>query len=123
MDFILKYRGFAFYTDFMGRICEKPLFAGHDDVFVYTGKGLNVQTSYLFKKNWEVALRNSTLFPEEEVQPMVGYKNFNQTTVAVTKYLIGHNLKLQADASYNHRTEALSAYNRWQLRFVLEAGL
>ena len=123
MDFILKYRGFAFCTDFMGRICEKPLFAGHDDVFVYTGKGLNVQTSYLFKKNWEVALRNSTLFPEKEVQPMVGYKNFNQTTVAVTKYLIGHNLKLQADASYNHRADAADAYNRWQLRFVLEAGI
>ena len=54
---------------------------------------------------------------------MVGYKNFNQTTVAVTKYLIGHNLKLQADASYNHRADAADAYNRWQLRFVLEAGI
>ncbi len=123
LDFILKYRGFAFYTDFMGRKCDKPLFAAHDDLFVYTGKGLNLQTSYLFKKNWEVAVRNSTLMPDSEVRSLVGYKCFNQSTLAVTKYLIGHNLKLQADASYNHRTQSTDAYNRWQLRFVVEAGI
>ena len=121
MDFILKYRGFAFCTDFMGRICDKPLYFG--DLFTYAGKGVNAQASYIFRKNWEVALRNSTLLPDEKVRPMVGYSRFNQTTFAVTKYLIGHSLKVQADASYNHRAEALNAYNRWQLRFVLEAGL
>lgn len=45
------------------------------------GQGLNIQTSYLFDKKWEVALRNSTLFPEHEVQPFAGYKRWNQTTV------------------------------------------
>ncbi len=123
LDFILKYRGFAFYTDFMGRRCDKPLFAGNDDLFVYAGKGVNVQTSYLFKKNWEVAVRNSTLMPDSEIRPMVGYKRFNQSSLAVTKYLIGHNLKLQADVSYNHRTQTTEAYNRWQMRFVVEAGI
>lgn len=121
LDFVLKYRGFAFCTDFMGRICDKPLYFG--DLFTYAGKGVNAQASYIFRKNWEVALRNSTLLPDAKVRPMVGYSGFNQTTFAVTKYLIGHSLKVQADASYNHRTEALNAYNRWQLRFVLEAGL
>ena len=121
LDFVLKYRGFAFCADFMGRICDKPLYSG--DLFTYAGKGVNAQTSYIFRKNWEVALRNSTLLPDAKVRPMVGYTGFNQTTFAVTKYLIGHSLKVQADASYNHRTEALNAYNRWQLRFVLEAGL
>ena len=121
LDFVLKYRGFAFCTDFMGRICDKPLYFG--DLFTYAGKGMNAQASYIFRKNWEVALRNSTLLPNEKVRPMVGYSRFNQTTFAVTKYLIGHSLKVQADASYNHRAEALNAYNRWQLRFVLEAGL
>ena len=90
---------------------------------MYTGNGLNVQTSYLFPKNWEVALRNSTLFPDKDVRPIVGYKHYNQTTVAVTKYLIGHSLKIQADASYNHKSEALDPYNRWELRFQVELGL
>ena len=61
-DFILKYRGFAFYTDFMGRSCDRPLFDPQSNAFVYSGQGLNIQTSYLFDKKWEVALRNSTLF-------------------------------------------------------------
>lgn len=123
LDFILKYRGFAFYTDFMGRICNNPLFASNSDLFVYTGKGVNIQTSYIFKKNWEIAIRNSVLLPSEEVQPLAGYKYYNQSTVALTKYLIGHNLKVQADASYNHKAQALQPYNRWQLRFVVEAGI
>ena len=53
----------------------------------------------------------------------MGYKNYNQTTVAVTKYLIGHSLKVQADASYNHQSEALLPYNRWEFRFQVELGL
>lgn len=123
IDFILKYQGFAFYTDFMGRGCDRPLFEGDPKTYIYTGNGLNVQTSYLFRKNWEIAVRNSTLFPDREVQPLVGYKNHNQTTLAVTKYLIGHSLKIQADASYNHKSEAIDPYNRWELRFQVELGL
>ena len=107
----------------MGRACDKPLFESDKEAYVFTGNGLNLQTSYLFPKKWEIALRNSTLFPKKEVRELVGYKNYNQTTVAVTKYLIGHSLKVQADASYNHQNEALLPYNRWEFRFQVELGL
>lgn len=123
VDFILKYQGFAFYTDFMGRACDEPLFTGDEETCVYTGNGINVQTSYIFPKNWEIAARNSTLLPKKEVRSIVGYKAYNQTTLAVTKYLIGHNLKIQADASYNHQSEAIDDYNRWEFRFQIELGL
>ncbi|WP_295935394.1 porin [uncultured Alistipes sp.] len=123
-DFILKYRGFAFYTDFMGRSCDKPLFDPESNAFVYSGMGVNIQTSYLFNKKWEVALRNSTLLPDSEVQPLAGYKRWNQTTVGLTRYIIGHSLKVQMDASYNHRSQAVDPnYNRWEIRFQLELGL
>ena len=123
-DFILKYRGFAFYTDFMGRTCDTPLFDGNEGIFVYTGKGLNLQTSYLIKQKWEIALRNSTMFPDGEVQSLAGSRRWNQTTIGVTRYLIGHSLKLQADASYNHQSGALNPnYNRWEIRFQVELGL
>lgn len=122
-DFILKYKGFAFYTDVMGRVCNNPLFVDSDS-FVYSGKGINIQTSYLFPKNWEIALRNSTLLPDDKVQAAAGYKSYNQTTFGVTRYIIGHSLKVQADASYNHKTDAISPdYNRWQFRFQIELGL
>lgn len=123
-DFILKYRGFAFYTDFMGRSCDRPLFDEDAGAFVYSGCGLNLQTSYLFHNKWEIALRNSTMFPKQIVQPLAGYGRWNQTTVGITRYLIGHSLKLQADASYNYKSEAADPnYNRWEIRFQLELGL
>lgn len=124
IDFIFKYQGFAFYTDYMGRICDKPLFDSSPTNYIYTGNGLNLQTSYLFPSNWEIALRHSTLNPSIEVKDLVGYKTNNQATLGVTKYLIGHNLKIQADASYNYKTETVSSdYSRWQLRFQIELGL
>lgn len=123
-DFILKYRGFAFYTDYMGRTCGEPLFDNDLNAFVYSGQGLNIQASYLFRNKWEVALRNSTLFPDSEVQPFAGYKNWNQTTLGVTRYIIGHSLKVQADMSYNARSQSVDPkYNRWEIRFQLELGL
>lgn len=123
VDFILKYQGFAFYTDFMGRSTSQPLFNNEASPCIYKGNGVNVQTSYLFPSNWEIALRNSTLLPAKEVQPIIGYKKHNQTTLAVTKYLIGHSLKIQADASYNTKQASVEPYNRWQLRFQVELGL
>lgn len=123
LDFVMKYQGFALCADFMGRKCDKPLFASDSEICVYTGNGLNVQSSYLFPSNWEIAIRNSTLFPKKKVQSLIGYRNFNQTTIGVTKYLIGHSLKIQADASYNHKSEALHPYNQWELRFQVELGL
>ena len=126
VDFIFKYQGFAFYTDFMGRICHSsPLIKskGVVEQYVLTGYGLNVQASYLFPSNWEIALRNSTIIPEEEVQPYANYRSHNQSTIGVTKYLIDHRLKVQTDLSYNYKDEFKpTGYNRWQLRFQVELG-
>lgn len=128
VDFILEYRGWAFYTDFMGRSCDRPLFDEEPAAYVYTGQGLNIQTSYLFNRKWEIALRNSTLFPSEEIQSLAGYRNRNQTTLGITRYIIGHSLKVQADLSYDTYAERdpriiPDNYNRWQLRFQVELGL
>ena len=129
VDLILKYRGWAFYTDFMGRTCPQPTFGTTDPAaFVYTGQGLNVQTSYLFNKRWEIALRNSTLFPDGEIHAWTGYRTHNQTTFGVTRYIIGHSLKVQADLSYNSydrlgNTVGAGLHNGWELRFQVELGL
>ena len=129
VDFILKYRGFAFVTDFMGRHCPSPIVSDPADgngspAFIYTGSGLNVQTSYLFDKKWEIALRNSTMLPDAAVQTFLGYASWNQSTIGVTRYLIGHSLKIQMDLSYNYRNKAVTPdYDRWMLRFQVELGL
>lgn len=125
LDFILKYRGFAFYTDWMGRVCNDPFIRMEDDIeqTIYTGNGINVQTSYLFHSNWEIALRNSTLLPSNEVKPSIGYQYFNQSTIGVTRYILGHNLKIQADASFNYKKGMpKSSYNPYEIRFQVELG-
>ena len=128
VDFILKYRGFAFYTDFMGRTCDDPRFGSGSTDFVYSGCGLNVQTSYLFDKKWEIALRNSTLFPENEIQSLTGYSRRNQSTFGVTRYIIGHSLKVQADVSYHSYDRVANTAGKmpgdgWEFRFQAELGL
>ena len=130
VDFILKYKGFAFVADYMGRHTPQPVTDNPADpasapLYIYTGSGLNVQTSYLFDRKWEVALRNSTMFPSAAAKPLVGYGTWNQSTLGVTRYLIGHSLKIQLDLSYNYRSEVTvnPDYDRWMLRFQVELGL
>ncbi|MDO5571049.1 MAG: porin [Bacteroidales bacterium] len=125
-DFIFKYSGFAFYADWMGRGCKNSFIYNSDDKIVqnvFTGQGINLQTSYLLPSKWEFALRNSTILPSNDIKSFVGYDSYNQSTLGVTKYLIGHSLKIQADASYNYKKGMSSdLYNRYEIRFQVELG-
>ena len=103
-DFILKYRGFAFVADYMGRHTpgtSQPIIDGNGE-FVYTGCGLNVQTSYLFDGKWEVALRNSTMFPTAEAQPYVNYSRFNPEHPR--RHPLHHRPQPQSAARHCHTT-------------------
>ncbi len=124
-DISLKYKGFAFYTDWMGRMCHNPLVEAGSlgDQYVYTGNGVNIQGSYTHNKKWEFALRNSTLIPNKIALAKVGYDNYNQSTIGITRYIWGHNIKLQADASYGVKAGMdESEYNPFEFRFQLELG-
>lgn len=117
-DFILKYRGFALNADYMGR----HTYGASEGIF--TGCGVNAQASYLFDSKWEIAVRNSIILPDSVTRPQAGYSSWNQSTIGITRYIIGHSLKVQFDASYNHMADAVSdAYSRWGFRFQIELGL
>lgn len=121
-DFLLKYRGFSFCADFMGRTCSDPIFDDEARTWIYTGWGFNAQAGYIIRRKWEVSLRSSMLFPRPEVQDRAGYERRSQTTAAVSRYIVGHALKVQADISYNHRSHAAkNTYSRWF--FALQLGI
>lgn len=124
-DMVFKYRGFAMAADYLGRhTFQSPTLS--DGQYIYTGSGLNVQGSYLFDGKWEVALRNSTMFPDSAIKQAAGYSRWNQSTLGITRYVIGHSLKVQLDVSYNCMTgtvPSLSGYDRWGIRFQVELGL
>ena len=123
-DLVFKYRGFALAADYLGRhmFGQSAVISGGQ--YIYTGSGLNVQGSYLFDGKWELAARNSTMFPDGEIQPFVGYSLWNQSTIGLTRYIIGHSLKVQLDVSYNHMKNApVAPSDRWSVRFQVELGL
>ncbi len=126
-DVVMKYRGFALNADFMGRHLfgnQSPLFDG-SDIFIYSGCGVNAQVSYLFDGKWEIAARNSTMLPDKAIHSALGYSMWNQSTLGLTRYIIGHSLKVQLDVSYNHLKNAVinPADGKWSVRFQLELGL
>ncbi len=117
VDAIFKYRGFSLMGEFTYREADDPIARNSDGSLtgneVYTGKGLNFQTGYVFPSNWEIAGRFSTLIPRTKA---ISNAVFNQYTLGGSKYVVGHNLKIQTDLSY---TTADSKTDSWEYRISL----
>jgi len=64
---------------------------------VQVGKGLNLQSGYLFKNNWEVSGRYTNIKLDKDI---TGKDIEQQYTFGLSKFIVGHNLKVQSDISY-----------------------
>jgi hypothetical protein len=126
IDFLIKYNGWAFATEYLHRDANDPITVNDqgDKRYVYVGHGQNFQGSYLLKKNYELALRYSYVRPDAEIQSLE--ERTRQYTIGASKYIRGHRLKLQTDLTYEQNTwlqgEAPD-HDNWQLRFQIEAGI
>jgi hypothetical protein len=99
-DAMFKYNGFSFMGEYAKRTAKDPLATDIDgsltgDV-VLTGDALNLQAGYLFKNNYEVVGRFTTLDYEAVTEALPT----SQYTLGVSKYIVGHKLKVQSDLSY-----------------------
>ena len=125
-DFLIKYNGWSFAAEFLHRNAKDPITINDqgDKRYVYVGHGLNCQGSYLFKNNYELALRYSYVKPDAQIQELE--ERTRQYTVGASKYIRGHRLKLQTDLTYEQNAwlqgEAPDL-NNWQLRLQIEAGI
>jgi len=63
---------------------------------VRVGNAMNMQLSYLLKNNVEITGRYTTL----EFDDITSRAPQDQYTLGVSKYVVGHKLKIQADVSY-----------------------
>lgn len=100
-DLMFKYKGFSLMAEYANRSAADPYAKNSDgsltgDV-VQVGRGLNIQSGYLFKSNWEIAGRYTNVDLDEEI---TNSKARNQYTLGVSKYIAGHKLKVQSDISY-----------------------
>ncbi|WGH74879.1 porin [Tenacibaculum tangerinum] len=101
IDTMFKYKGFSFMGEYAYRDAEDPIAKNSDGTLtgdiVQVGSALNLQSGYLFAKNWEVSGRFTNISLDETI---TGKGNENQYTIGLSKYIVGHKLKVQTDISY-----------------------
>ena len=96
MDAMLKYRGFSIMAEYADRSAAEPTpFAGSSNV-VQVGNATNIQASYLFKNNFELTGRHSSI----SYGAVTGKGNEVVYTAGASKYVVGHKLKIQSDLSF-----------------------
>ncbi|MCB0489887.1 MAG: FmdC precursor [Cyclobacteriaceae bacterium] len=99
VDAHFKYNGWSSLLEYAHKTSPDgaAIFDGNGnfvDAF-YTGEGISWQGGYLFKNNFELAGRYTQVSPER-----VTLRNDNtQYTLGVSKYFVGHSLKIQSDVT------------------------
>ncbi len=98
-DMMFKYQGFSLMAEYVdkdatnGSVLKDTL----GNSFTYrTGMGFNIQGGYMFKNNWEIAARYSVIEPRKDTKRA----DERQYTFGVSKFIVGHSLKVQTDVSY-----------------------
>ncbi len=102
IDLMFKYQGWsvmAEYADKQANDDNPQIFENEELVDTYfTGNGLNVQAGYMFPNNVEIAARYTDVNPDEIVD-----QGDDRYTLGLSKFFVGHKLKLQTDFTYRNR--------------------
>jgi phosphate-selective porin OprO/OprP len=99
VDAMLKYRGFSVMAEYADRQAANPIAINSDGStasIVQVGNATNVQASYLFKNNFELTGRHSSI----SYGAVTGKGNEVVYTAGASKYVVGHKLKIQSDLSF-----------------------
>ena len=101
-DAMFKYNGFSFMGEYANRTAANPIAIDVDGTtptgdVVLTGNALNLQVGYVFKTNYEVVTRFTTL----DYDSITSTLPRKQYTLGASKYIVGHKLKVQSDISYS----------------------
>ncbi len=111
VDGIFKYRGLSIASEYAYRSSSEKVAS-----FGY-GKGITGSAGYLFRNNFEIAGRYTSITPISEIS---GIKEMNEYMIGVSKYIVGHSLKIQSDFSY---TEIKNDTQFYMIRFQVEVAI
>lgn len=104
-DMMIKFKGWSFTSEYMQKEADgNPLMKDTSDFF-QTGNGWNIQSGYLFKNNIEIAARYTVINPSEEILNAGAGASVTEYSLGVSKYFLGHNLKIQSDVSLTDNQE------------------
>ncbi|MGY8928852.1 MAG: porin [Flavobacteriales bacterium] len=97
-DMMFKYKGFSVMAEYAIKSSdESPVFvdASDQEYHFVTGSALNIQAGYLLQSDWELAARFTSVTPEA----VLAQEDVSMYTLGISKYIDGHNLKVQSDFS------------------------
>lgn len=101
LDAMYKYKGFSFMGEYANRDAADPYAKNEDGSLtgrkVEVGSSLNLQTGYLLSKTVELSGRYTNISWDKSI---TGKGAENQYTLGLSKYIVGHKLKVQTDVSY-----------------------
>ncbi len=101
VDAMFKYNGLSFMAEYADRNAKDPFAKNSDGSLtgdeVQVGKGLNLQAGVLCKNDWEISGRYTNI---ELDKTITGKNPETQYTLGLSKYIVGHNLKVQTDISH-----------------------
>lgn len=98
-DMMFKYKGISVMGEYANRNADVINHFSADSTSsasVMAGSSMNFSLGYLFKNNWEVAARYASYTPHADYADNAEQRY----TLGLSKYIVGHALKVQADVTY-----------------------
>jgi hypothetical protein len=97
VDAMFKYNGLSAMAEYANRVSDHPIAINTNGSetgdIVLDGNALNAQMGYLFESNVELVGRYTSV----DYAEVTSKANVKQYTLGISKYIVGHNLKVQAD--------------------------
>jgi phosphate-selective porin OprO and OprP len=119
-DAIFKYRGFSAMGEYAIRDADdafaKDENGNRTGAAVNIGEGLNLQAGYLFPNNYQILGRYTSINLDDSISREVE----NQYTLTLSKYIVGHKLKVQTDLTYSDLNLGLDDGLTYRLQFELQ---
>ena len=120
LDAMFKYRGLSIMGEYANRTADE-IFARNSNGSltgdeVNAGQGFNLQAGYLFANNFQVVGRYSTMDLDDEITKAIE----NQYTLALSKYIVKHKLKVQTDVTYTDMNLNLEDGLLYRLQFEIQ---
>lgn len=119
IDGVIKYNGFALTGEYASRNADTIEALEADGrtktgAVVGAGSAINFQGSYLLKNNVEMTLRYTNV----DFKEVTRLSDLQQITYGISKYVVGHSLKIQADLTFS-QSEAIRDYVLFRTGFDL----
>jgi phosphate-selective porin OprO/OprP len=97
VDAMFKYNGISVMAEYAKRVSDDPIAVNPDGsatgTVVWDGSAVNAQIGYLFKNNVELVGRYTFV----DYAAVTTKANEKQYTIGISKYIVGHKLKVQSD--------------------------